>query len=159
MKEVQLTQGYIALVDDEDYERVSKYSWHIHRSHNHKTVYARAYLSKTSTKQTVMHQFLTGKLDIDHKDNNGLNNQRNNLRVATRSQQVANAGPRNTNKCGLKGVSWHKQARKWRAVIMVGAKQKYLGCYVDKEEAARAYDTAATQVFGEFAKLNYPSPA
>ena len=161
MKEVQLTQGYVALVDDEDFESVSKHCWHIRKSSNGRTVYARAYLqpSAVSKKQTAMHQYLTGKVDMDHKDGNGLNNQRSNLRVATRSQQVANGSLRNTNTSGFKGVSWHKQVNLWRAYIVVGAKQKHLGCYTSKEEAAKAYDVAALQIFGEFAKLNYPSPA
>ena len=156
MKEVKLTQGYVALVDDEDFERVTLHKWHAIKSTNGRTVYARTRIGKTYPR---MHQFLTNELDTDHHDGNGLNNQRNNLRKATRSQQVANGSIRNTNTSGFKGVSWHKQINLWRAYIVVGAKQKHLGCYANREEAARAYDVAALQIFGEFAKLNYPSPA
>ncbi len=78
------------------------------------------------------------------------------MRSASVGQNNANQGTRSDNKSGYKGVSFHAQRRKWRADIRDGNKQRHLGVFAEKREAARAYDVAAKQVFGEFAVLNFP---
>lgn len=98
----------------------------------------------------------TAGLLVDHKDNNGLNNQRENLRLASGSQNKANCAKYSNNTSGYKGVTLRKERNTWRAQIRVNNKLIILGCFVDKEEAARAHDKAALLYFGEFAQLNFP---
>ncbi len=92
----------------------------------------------------------------DHIDGNGLNNRRSNLRPASNSQQVANQGVRSDNTSGYKGVTWREDRGKWEAKIQSGGKRRCLGLFDDKIEAAKVYDHAALEAFGEFAVLNFP---
>lgn len=156
MREIELTQGKVALVDDADYERVSRHKWCASR--NGRTWYAIRREYNPKPKQVFLHRFILDAPDsaeVDHKDGNGLNCQRDNLRLATHAQNQRNQKRRVTNKSGYKGVSWYGRDKKWRAVIGIGGKVKTLGCYATAEEAARAYDEAARELFGEFAKTNF----
>jgi len=90
--------------------------------------------------------------DIDHIDGNRTNNARANLRLCTQSQNNANTGKRLNNKSGLKGVCWHSRAGKWGAQIKINGRQKHLGYFVDKYEAAAVYERALVQNYGEFAR-------
>lgn len=103
-----------------------------------------------------MHKLITGFAETDHKDHDGLNNQRLNLRDATRSQNHANQQPQIKGSSRFKGVYWHKMGRKWLAQIVIKGHRHYLGLYVLEEDAARAYDQAALEAFGEYACLNPP---
>jgi len=94
------------------------------------------------------------KGEIDHRDRNPLNNRRNNLRGSTRQQNIANGPLRRNNRSGYIGVSWRKDKQRYRAYIAIGGKQKTLGHYKDPEDAARRYNEAAIEHFGEFAALN-----
>jgi hypothetical protein len=101
-----------------------------------------------------MHKLLTGWDETDHKNGNGLDNQRKNLRSATRPQNLWNKGRRSDNTTGFKGVT--KEAHGWRAVIKANGKRRHLGYFTSPELAARAYDAAAVEMHGEFARLNFP---
>jgi len=90
----------------------------------------------------------------DHIDMNGLNNQRKNLRVATKGQNEANQIKYRNNTSGFKGVSWHKGTEKWEAKIMVNSQSKYLGLFNSRIDAAHAYNDAAIKYHGDFARLN-----
>ena len=92
--------------------------------------------------------------EIDHIDGNGLNNQKSNLRTATRSQIVAKARPRRDKTSKYKGVSFVNQIKKWRSSIQKEGKRYYLGDYVDEDEAAKAYNKKACELFGSFARIN-----
>ena len=163
MKEVKLTQGYIVLVDDEDFERVSKFSWVPNRMKH--TVYAQRNLYREDGKRTTqsLQRFILGitnhKTDVDHEDHNGLNCQKYNLRISTRSQNQANSVLPITNSSGVKGVykyaskAW-KTCDKWKAQINFKGKKKSLGYFSSKEEAQAAYDKVAVELFGEFALTN-----
>ena len=162
MKEIKLTQGYVALVDDEDFERVNQFKWYAYVKHLYRksgSVYAQRRVQK-STQQ--MHRFIIGvtdsKVKVDHEDRNGLNNQRFNLRAPTDGQNGHNSKVYETNKSGFKGVSWHKLHKKWQARISVNDRGIHLGLFTDPLEAACAYDMAAVKYFGEFAHCNFAIP-
>lgn len=87
---------------------------------------------------------------VDHRDGNPLNNVISNLRAATNSTNQANAKMRHDNTSGIKGVSWHKAKRKWRATITVNGKSKHLGLFDSIEEAKEVRERAAEQLFGDF---------
>jgi hypothetical protein len=155
MKEVQLTQGYVALVDDEDFERVNAYKWYAQVSH--KTVYAHRSTPRVNGKQgnQSMHRFLLNlpsghDPEVDHKDRNGLNCQRYNLRTATRQQNCCNRN----DKVKHKGISWSERRNKWKAHIQVNRKEVHLGYFSSQEAAAAAYDVAALKYYKEFALTN-----
>lgn len=157
MREIPLTQGKVALVDDKDYQRLSVHSWHTWRSTSG-VFYARRTTKNPSRVTILMHQEVIGKpeagLEIDHKDRDGLNNQRSNLRFVTHSENMMGQKTiKGTSR--FKGVSWRASSNKWRALIRVGGRLNHLGYFTDEEDAARAYDAAALEHFGEFARLNF----
>lgn len=90
--------------------------------------------------------------DVDHKNLNKSDDRWDNLRCATRQQNMANRRALRNNKSGLKGVSWNKPTGRWLAQIQVNGKVKNLGRFLNKEAAHRAYLDAAELAFGEFAR-------
>lgn len=162
MKEIPLSvRGkhagkYTAIVDDLDYEYLSRFNWFV--SLAGKSPYAmRQYITGGKAVSLMMHRDIlavsNGKLDVDHIDHNGLNNQRSNLRVATRRQNAANRRPR--GKSRYLGVSWHRPMQRWIAKIRVGEKNYHIGYFIDEAEAAKARDAKARELHGEFANLNF----
>lgn len=166
MREVPLRSrkypGLVALVDDEDYERVSRHTWW--PAKRDRTFYAWTRLVKGDDSSAILlHRFIFPIIgELDHQDLNGLNCQKHNLRPATRQQQSRN---RNKDKglmgkpttSAYKGV-WkdsHNNLNPWTAEITVSRKRIRLGCFSEEQEAARAYDRAARKFFGEFAKTNF----
>lgn len=158
-REIPLTQGKVAIVDAEDFDFVSRFKWHTLRSKNGRYYAARKVRIEGTDYTILMHRFLlnapSGK-DIDHVNRNGLDNQRHNLRLCTRSENNRNSLKRNTGKSRFKGVSWHGAGNLWKVRIYIDHKQISLGYSRCEEEAARAYDFAALNLFGEFARLNFP---
>lgn len=157
MKLIPLTQGKFAMVDDEDFERVSRFTWRFHRGKN--SGYARAWLSCSKGKRTqqLLHRFLfPDLLHIDHIDGNGLNNQRSNLRAATPQQNNQNARKRIQATSRFKGVCWYRKDEVWSVQIYFNQHQIFLGRYESETDAAHVYDYAAKIYFGEFARLNFP---
>lgn len=156
MKEIKLTQGKVALVDDDDFERVNAFKWQAFK--NYQTWYARRNEGTSPRKNVRMHQYILGvkgkASQVDHCDGDGLNNQRSNLRIATMMQNQANRGPQRNNTSGFKGV--YKHEGNWRAQIKYKGEKISLGAYPDPAEAARAYDRKARELFGEFAWQNFP---
>lgn len=153
MKEVTLTNGGAALVDDDDLSLVSQYHWWA--SHKRNGVYAETTVGHYTF---GMHRLILGltKGDPrqgDHRDGNGLDNRRANLRIATRSDNQRNQ-QRHVPKHGYRGIC--PCVHRWRAQLSVNGQIIYLGHYVTKEAAAHAYDKAASLHFGEFAVLNFP---
>lgn len=152
MKEIKLTQNQVALVSDEDFERVNAVSWRAFL--NYKTWYAATGQSRDGS-LVYMHQFIFPcQKFIDHKDGNGLNNQRENLQPCSHSQNIAKGRQRTTNKTGLNGVSWHKASKKYVAQICHNYQKLHLGTFESMTDAARAYDKKASELFGQFARLN-----
>jgi hypothetical protein len=163
MKEIQLTQGKVALVDDEDFERVSQFKWyasHKPRYANGGSFWAQRGIRVGSKKTTIsLHAFLVGKRKgqlIDHIDGNPLNCTKANLRHTTFAQNTSKrlVARKKNNTSGFCGVYFCSKSRKWRARIKSGNKNLHLGRYADKLEAAKAYNEAAIKYHGEFATLN-----
>jgi hypothetical protein len=155
VKKVKLTQGKVALVDDEDFERVNRFKWCAlkHR--------ARWYAGRRDGNRTaLMHRVIFGSLEthqqVDHINGDGLDNQRSNLRVCTSAQNRANSVMYRTNKSGYRGVSRHPSGLGWRACIKCNNKTRNLGRFEIPEQAAKRYDEEARRCFGEFARLNFP---
>jgi hypothetical protein len=153
--EVPLTQGFVAIIDAQDADRVLSLKWCARRTPH--TVYAHrgAYHNGKRSSQTL-HQFITGYALTDHINGNGLDNRRSNLREATISQNGHNRRRDRDSSSGYKGVSWHARSGKWQVLIRANGPQKFLGYYVTAEEAARAYDAAARELHGEYAAVNFP---
>ena len=154
MKQIQLTQGQFALVDDCDHEYLSQFKWCAAK-------YRGKFYAVRGRPSVRMHRVVAERagmkiedLEVDHDDHNGLNNVRSNLRPATTSQNQWNRALQKDNTSGFKGVCWHQRSRKWQARIRVNGKLVYLGYHDDKIDAARAYNEAAIKYFGEFAYLN-----
>lgn len=149
-----------ALVDDEDYHWLICYKWYCAQNVNG-TFYAR-YKSYAEEKPKELHMhrlIMKAKMNelVDHKDFNGLNNQKENLRLCTKAQNNIHSGPKITNVSGYKGVikdARNKNNIRWRAQITIDYKAIHLGSFSTKEEAAKAYNKAAYDAFGEFAYLN-----
>lgn len=159
MKEIQLTQGKIALVDDEDFDRVNQLKWCAQCIHTRKgwRAISNAPRVQGRGRTLYMHRFLVpGQIQIDHKDGNGLNNQKSNLRPATPSQNAANQRKLSKSSSVFKGVKWHRTGHCWQAQIGVNGAYVYLGVYASEADAAHVYDYAARIYFGEFARLNFP---
>jgi len=152
VKVLRMPSGEIALIDPENWAKVQERgSWHINKTPSGKT-YVRSSSNKGRPK-VLLHVFLTGFQETDHINGNALDNRIDNLRSATRKQNMANQRMKRTNRSGYKGVSWNSDTGKWRADISRGPAH-YLGQFTDPVEAAKAYDIAALNLYGEFALTN-----
>lgn len=163
MKQIQLTQGKVALVDDEDFEWLNQWKWT--PVDNKKTSYARRAFSVFEGRQTFktisMHRAIMKvsdpKIFIDHKDHNGLNNQRSNLRICSHSENNANKLPqqnRHSKYMGVGIVNKNKPNSNWKATICKNGIDHHLGVFKTEEEAALAYNEASKRIHGEFGYIN-----
>jgi hypothetical protein len=161
MKTIPLTQGKESIIDDCHYTKVCQYNWQA-RNENGKWYAYRASPNRETANQPLHHLIadLVGwsYTEIDHRNGNGLDNRRENLRPATRNQQLQNARLRSDNKSKFKGVSYRSDCGLYRAVINnpETKRQESLGYYATAEQAAYIYDHFARLYFGEFACVNFP---
>lgn len=161
MKEISLTQGMVALVDDEDYERVvATGPWQAHKARH--CWYADHSLmpGKTLRMSRLIVNAHPGQI-VDHANGDGLDNRKANLRICTNAQNCANQSKTKSRSGGpttsrFKGVSRHKCGR-WQATICIDRVVHYLGLFGSELDASNAYDVAALQWFGEFARPNLSS--
>jgi len=162
MIELPLTKNQVTFIDDEDWKLVFNYTWHAFFHGN--TCYARANIYNENGKRVTkyLHQFLLDVQEgqeIDHVNHNGLDNQKENLRICTHEQNMGNyktegnfGGKVRTSV--YKGVSWHKKVGKWAAQINTQGTRKHLGYFDNEDDAAKTYNKAADEKYGEFAYLN-----
>ena len=145
---------YFAKVDDSDYEWLNKYRWCSSRIGH--TRYAHGVVNG---RRVIMHRFILGitdpNIDGDRRDRDGLNNQRSNLRIATRSQNATNKRKRKNSTSSFNGVNYSSERKKWCASITHKYKMIALGRFESEMEAAKAYDKKAKELFGDFANLNF----
>lgn len=151
--------GRVALVDDEDWPVAAGLPWYALEQERKGRItgpYAFTPIRLSDGRQTslYMHKLITGWPMTDHIDHDGLNNQRYNLRPATRAQNQQNQRLQPPASSRYKGVSRARGARKWRAAIGINGKHCYLGLFASEEEAAIAYNVAAIQAYGHYACLN-----
>jgi hypothetical protein len=139
------------MVDDCDFQKAISRKWHLTKD---------GYARSTTTPYICLHQLVLGKLssgkEVDHKNGDGLDCQKGNLRAATHQQNGANLKKQKRNKSGFKGVWYWRKVGKYQAYITKRKSRKHLGLFESAIEAAKAYDEAAKELFGEFAKTNFP---
>jgi hypothetical protein len=148
---IPLTKGKFALVDEEDFERLIKFRWCLTNRYPSRRVVT----GHKKSRIQYLHRFLMGNptvLQIDHRNGNKLDNRKENLRLATNTQNNWNKGKTSRNTSGVAGVSWFKQTRKWHAQIRVGGKRLHLGYFSSLDEAAQARNRVAKEKHGEFFK-------
>lgn len=145
--------GKSVKVDKDLYDELSKHSWHINN---------RGYVLRTGningkTTRIYMHRFILDAPKgsyVDHINGDRLDNRKENLRIATNAQNIRNSALKSSNSSGFKGVSWRADKNKWQAKITYNYRQKHLGLFSSKREAAIAYNEAAKRYHGTFAKIN-----
>ncbi len=172
MKKIELTQGKFSLVDDENYNWLNQYKWYANKKGN--TYYAKRQITirsgnkqkniKQKQKMILMHrEIVERKLnrqlrkdeDIDHINGDGLDNTEKNLRICDSSKNGGNRKKQKGTTSIYKGVCFYKNSKKWMSSIELNQKQKHLGYFNNEIDAAKAYDKAAKELFGEFARLNF----
>lgn len=150
MKEIELTRNKVSLVDDEDYEAIRQLRWYANWN-------GWKWYAHNRTNSISMHRFILRAkrgTQIDHKNGNGLDNRKQNLRFCTNQQNAFNQKyPQKGNKLGLKGVYWHRPMKKFTAEITVGGKHMHLGFFDTPFDADTVYREAEKTYFGEFARV------
>lgn len=161
-KVIPLTQGYITVVDEDDYEELIQYPWYVNTGMKGNTCYAIRHSHSENGKliHISMHRQILSLthgdgIKVDHKNWNGLDNRKENLRIAHGSINQWNIGMRKDNKSGYRGVSWNTTERKWYAVVYFQKVRYGCGYFHDIELAARAYDKKAFELFGKGAFTNF----
>lgn len=157
MREIPLTKGLFAVVDDDDFELVSRYRW-CAQGVSGPVYAARNDASRPKRTTMFMHRFLLGAphgFDVDHINGDGLDNRRANIRICSHSENMRNQRLSTRNTSGYKGVTFDRDRGAWAAYIVVSGVLLHLGRFRSAEDAARAYDRSAHLHFGEFVLPNF----
>lgn len=160
-REIALTKGYVALVDDADFEWLSRWKWFFvpKRARTGGGYACRSQRIDKKMRTVLMHRVILeapSGVKVDHRSGDGLDNRRTNIRLCTSSQNSANMDGWSVH--GFKGI-YQSYGSRFRAEVRVHGVRQYLGCFATAAEAAQAYDAAALHHFGEFARLNFPVAA
>lgn len=159
MKTIPLSRGKETIVDDDVYEWASKHNWSVTGFENYFYAARKVTVSFKKFKHLRLHRVIADAKpgeSVDHINGNTLDNRRVNLRVCTHAQNCQNRKKHVNGKSKYKGISWHKRMKRWTAHINKSDGLCYLGAFIIEEEAAKAYDRAAIETYGEFARLNFP---
>jgi HNH endonuclease/AP2 domain len=154
MKTIQLTKGQVAIVDDQDYQRLSHFKWCAQASYGQFYAVHFDHVTRTQIRMHRLVLYAPRDVEADHVNGDTLDNRRANLRLAAHAENMRNRRIPSTNTSGFKGVGFHKLRRRWQAYIKVRGKQYHLGCFATPEAAAAEYDRAARLSFGRFARTN-----
>lgn len=149
MRQIPLTQGKYALVDDDDFDWLNQWKWSFSGTRY-------AWRGK-GVNRILMHRLILNPAQgffTDHKNGNGLDNRKSNLRIASLSQNQWNYSIPKSNTSGFKGVSWYKKTKRWQAQIKKYSKSIHIGYFKTRIQAAKAYNLKAKELFGEFALIN-----
>ncbi|MGC4375766.1 HNH endonuclease [Fictibacillus sp. Mic-4] len=153
MAEIPLTKGFVAIVDECDYEYLSNFPWHYSKGY---AINRSSFFHEDGKRKTVLMHRLILQVDprheVDHINGNSLDNRRNNLRIANRAENSRNIKTPSHNTSGYKGVT--KSKKGWRASIHLNSEKIHIGVFKTKEDAAKAYNIKALELFGDFARLN-----
>lgn len=156
---IPLTYGKFAVIDADDEPLVSGFRWRAHERFG--IWYAIANVARDGRRSLIqMHRLITDApvgVYVDHRNGDGLDNRRSNLRHCSNSQNQQNRHQLTTNTSGYRGVTWNRASNKWQAAIKHQQESHYLGLYEHLEDAARAYDAAARELFGDFMRPNFPN--
>jgi hypothetical protein len=161
VRQIPLTQGQFATVDDCDYDALCAVKWCANSTPWGFYAFRTTMKNGIVTSEYMHRRIIGAKLGefVDHINHNGLDNRRENLRICTLSQNGANQRRQNRVKSSpYKGVSWDAANKKWTSRIWVNERKIWLGRFTDEMLAAKTYDTAAVKHFGEFAHTNFPQP-
>ena len=162
MKEIKLSQRnktskynhYVAMVDDEDFEYITKFKWHLRKTGKHLS--ARRWIAQgnsISMHREILKMAKDDNRVVDHKDHNPLNNQKDNLRICNTWQN--NVNRMGGGKSTFLGVGWNNKTKMWMANIKIDGRQRHLGTFEYEDDAAKCYDRKAKELYGEFANLNF----
>lgn len=159
MKEIQLTKGYFTIVDDDDYDYIMQWKWHVNDSSIHPYAMRNSITEDGKRHHIMMHRIINRTpdgFDTDHINGNGLDNRKINLRTATRSQNMMNRKPNKNCSSKFKGVYWHGQHQKWASSISINKKRTHIGLFLNENDAAKAYEKRSILEFSNFHKeCNY----
>lgn len=159
MREIPLTQGKVAFVDDQDYDFLMQWKWRAAKTTGSRTCYAARHVMLDGNRYSTlyMHRAILAPengVQVDHINGDGLCNLRSNLRMCTLTENARNKPPFKNGSSKFKGVSWHKNIRKWMAKIRCGDNQMHLGYFDSESDAALAYNKMASEIQGDFARIN-----
>lgn len=149
MAEIILTQGKVAIVDDNLCDWLNRWKWYFKQGYACRNEYQPKH--RTIRMHVMINQTPPG-MDTDHINGDKLDNRWENLRTCTRSNNARNGKVRSTNTSGYKGIYWHKRDKAWRVQLMSGGKKKFIGNYRNIEAAIKARDTAYLTHHGDYAK-------
>lgn len=146
------------IIDAEDVDKVREYCWYVHKNGNNFYCMTSIYLGNGKQKALLLHRLILDSPDlfIDHINHIGLDNRKSNLRVVTNQENQMNRKPNKNSSSKYKSVYWHKRKSKWYVQIRFNSKRIHIGYFDNEVQAALAYDAKAMELFGEYAKLNFP---
>ena len=156
-KEIILTQGKVAIVDDEDFDYLNQFKWYAHKMNNNFYTQRSNRINKKYAGTLYIHRIIMNASKgsvVDHINGNTLDNRKCNLRICTHGQNIRNQKININNTSGFKGVCYRKDKNKWRVVLQLNSKKIHIGYYLNIIDAAKAYNEAAIKYHGEFANLN-----